>query len=106
LTYNAGTISGQNCQYTKVGRLVTAHFQINWTASGTSLGQLSGLPFNVSTINYGGTHSREWYNTGNSVQCVMSVGVATMDLFFYNGGRGVSNGSIYGVSGTVVYNTT
>jgi len=105
MTYNAGTISSQSGQYTKVGRLVTATFQINWTASGTSLGQIGGLPFNVSTINYGGTHSREWYNTGNSVQCVMSTGAATMDLFFYNGGRGVSNGSIYGVSGTVVYNT-
>ena len=104
MTYNAGTITGQNAQYTKVGRLVTAHFQLSWTAVGTSLGQIGGLPFNVSTVNYGGTHSWEWYNTGASVQCVMSVGSATMDLFFYTGGRGVSNGSQYGVSGTVVYN--
>jgi hypothetical protein len=105
-TYSAGTLGTYNCQYTKVGRLVTATFQVQWTQSGTTLGTIGGLPFNISTVNYVSTHSREWYNTGNSTQCVGSIGAATMDLFFYNGTRGVSNGSIYGVSGTIVYNAS
>jgi hypothetical protein len=104
-TYSAGTIASQNCQYTKIGRLVSVSFQINWTASGTLLGQIGGMPFVISTVNYLSTHSREWYNTGNTTQCVGSVGSATMDLFFYNNTRGVTNGSLYGVSGTIVYNT-
>jgi hypothetical protein len=105
-TYSAGTIVSQSCQYTKVGRLVTATFGIQWTAVGTSLGQIGGLPFNLSGVNYVGTHGREWYNTGNTTQCIGSIGSATMDLFFYNNTRGVTNGSSYGISGTIVYNAS
>lgn len=105
MTYNAGTITGQSGLYTKIGRLVTAHFQISWTAAGTSLGIIGGLPFNVVTTNYGGTHSREWYSTGTSIQCVLSVGTPSLNLFWYNNTRAVTNGNQYGVSGTVVYNT-
>jgi hypothetical protein len=104
-TYDSGTISSYNCTYTKIGRVVHVLFQVAFAASGTSLGRIGGMPFNVATQNYSGTHSREWYNTGNSVQCITSVGSSYIDLFFYNGGRGVSNGSNYGVSGTITYNT-
>jgi len=103
-TYDAGTIVSQSCQYTKVGRLVTATFGIQWTAVGTSLGQIGGLPFNISGVNYVGTHGREWYSTGNTTQCIGSIGSATMALFFYNNTRGVTNGGSYGISGTIVYN--
>jgi hypothetical protein len=105
-TYSAGTIGAQNCTYTKIGRMVTVNFQIQWTASGTSLGQVGGLPFNISTINYMATHSREWYNTGKTTQCIGSVGSAIMDLFWYDNTRGVTNASIYGISGTIVYNVS
>ena len=105
-SYNNGTITSQNCQYTKVGRLVTATFGVQFTSTASSLGRISGLPFNISGVNYVGTHSREWYNTGNSTQCVGSIGAAIMDLFFYNNTVGVTNGSIYGVSGTIVYNAS
>jgi hypothetical protein len=104
-TYDSGTIISQNCTYTKIGRVVHVLFQIQFNAVGTSLGRIGGMPFNVATQNYSGTHSREWYNTGNSVQCITSVGSSFIDLFFYNGTRGVSNGSGYGVSGTITYNT-
>jgi hypothetical protein len=104
-SYNNGTITSQSCQYTKVGRLVTATFGIQFTSTASSLGRISGLPFNISGVNYVGTHAREWYNTGNTTQCIGSIGAATMDLFFYNNTVGVTNGSIYGVSGTITYNT-
>jgi hypothetical protein len=102
-TYNSGTLAGATGTYTKIGRVVTASFQVQWTQSGTTLGRISGLPFNVATINYLGTHSREWYSTGLSVQCITSVGSAIIDLVFYNNSLTVTNGAIYGVSGTLVY---
>jgi hypothetical protein len=102
-TYNSGTIISQTCTYTKIGRVVTASFQISWTQSGTTFGRISGLPFNVATINYLSTHSREWYSTGLSVQCFTSIGSAIIDFSFYNNSVAVTNGSIYGLSGTLVY---
>jgi hypothetical protein len=102
-TYNSGTIVGATGTYTKIGRLVAASFQVQWTQSGTTLGRISGLPFNVATINYLSTHSREWYSTGLSIQCITSVGSAYMDLIFYNNSAAVTNGSTYGIAGTLVY---
>jgi hypothetical protein len=102
-TYTSGTLAGQTCTYTKIGRMVMASFQVQWTQSGTTLGLVGGLPFNVATINYLSTHAREWYSTGLSVQCVTSIGGTSMNLFFYNNSQAVTNGSIYGISGTLVY---
>ena len=102
-TYSSGTIAGATGTYTKIGRLVAASFQVQWTQSGTTFGYIGGLPFNVATINYLSTHSREWYSTGLSVQCYTSIGSALMYLIFYNNSVAVTNGSIYGVSGTLVY---
>jgi len=103
-SYNNGTITSQSCQYTKIGRCVTATFAIQFTSSASTLGTVSGLPFSVSGCNYVGTQSREWYNTGNTTQCITTIGATSFGLFFYNNTVGVTNGSIYGVSGTLVYN--
>jgi hypothetical protein len=103
-SYNNGTITSQSCQYTKIGRCVTATFAIQFTSSASSLGTVSGLPFSVSGCNYVGTHSREWYNTGNTTQCITTIGATAFALFFYNNTVGVTNGSIYGIAGTLVYN--
>ena len=53
LGYSGVSYSSQNGYYTKVGRLVVAHFRIGISSTGTYTGnsRLGGLPFNAGTNN-------------------------------------------------------
>jgi hypothetical protein len=104
-SYTNGTITAQTCTYTKIGRVVTAIFTIQFTSTSTLFGTISGLPFSVASNNYLSTHSREWYSTGKSTQCVTTTGATAFALYFYDNSQAVTNGGIYGVSATLVYYT-
>tara|TARA_R110000822_G_scaffold277542_1_gene399574 strand:+ start:1331 stop:1834 length:504 start_codon:yes stop_codon:yes gene_type:complete len=104
-SYTNGNITAYNCTYTKIGRVVTAIFTIQFTSTSTLFGTISGLPFSVANNNYLSTHSREWYSTGKSTQCVTTTGATAFSLYFYDNSQAVANNGIYGIAATLIYHT-
>jgi len=78
-----GAVSGQ---YTKVGRLVTATFDVTITTNGTGAGAIvvSGLPYACRAIFSIGT-GREVGVSGKQLTVVANPGASTATCFFYDG---------------------
>jgi hypothetical protein len=104
--YNsASSIPSATGTYVKLGRMVTILWQIQIVHSGTTLGQITGIPFAFASPgqNYVSVITREWYSTGNAIVHGGSVGGTTFDMFWTNNTRTVVNGTTYGFSGSVSY---
>ncbi len=103
----SSTITGQNGTYTKVGRMVCVNFQLQFNVgTSTALGQITGLPFTVSSSgpNYVTSTGREWFSTGNATMYVTNAGATTMALYTYNNSQTISGGvTILAFSGSLTY---
>ena len=86
------TYTVQNGSYVRAGNLVVVNFAVTWTAIGTAAGNIvvNGLPFTISTLNYG---VNTIYNGALSPSPVQFVTGATR----LNTSQAVaSSGSVYG----------
>jgi hypothetical protein len=106
--YNsASSIPSATGTYVKIGRMVTILWQIQIVHSGTTLGQITGLPFGFASPgqNYVSGTTREWYSTGNAIIHGGSVGGTVLDMYWTNNSRAVTNGTNYGFAGSLSYFT-
>ena len=101
------SITSQNCQYVKVGKLVTVNMEMQINLGGTtySWGSIGGLPFTCSSVNYVTGSSREWYSTGKMTECILSSGGTSIGLLFYDNTSSLSGITIVGIGTTISYIT-
>jgi hypothetical protein len=85
------TFTGNTGYYTKVGRLVTASFDINYpVTANTNLAKIS-LPFTASAGSKAGAGAVGYANAGN-IQCYINT-VSTVTFYLVSGGANVTNAS-------------
>jgi len=83
------SFTGNTGYYTKVGRLVTASFDINYpVTANTNLAKIS-LPFTASAGSKSGAGAIGYANAGN-IQCYINT-VSTMTFYFVSGGANLTN---------------
>ncbi len=70
---NSSGYAAQVGRYTKVGRLVTLQFQVQWTQSGTTFGILSGFPFTIDDVSRITIVGREYNSAGFLIQANTQV---------------------------------
>jgi hypothetical protein len=94
---NSSGYAAQVGRYTKVGRLVTLQFQVQWTQSGTTFGILSGLPFTIDDVSRITIVGREYNSAGFLIQANTQVGTTqSYQLCKADGTSTAVNGQSYG----------
>ena len=86
------TISSSAAAYTKIGRQVTIHVRVNFSAVGTanSTVAFSGLPFSSSSLSHFVGVARETTNNGEIYTAQVNISSTNFSFNSYNG---VANGS-------------
>jgi hypothetical protein len=99
------TISSSAAAYTKIGRQVTIHVRVNFSAVGTSNSTVafSGLPFSSSGLSHFVGVTRETTNNGEIY--VAQVNISSSN-FSFNSYNGVANGSTAIIATGENYDTT
>ena len=102
----ASTYYSQVGIYTKIGNVVTIGIQLDFLQSGSTFGGIGSLPFTISTINYAGISTREYYSTGNFFVANLAVGgTGTSSFYNPNNSPAATSGQRYGFSLTFSYQT-
>ena len=102
----ASTYYSQVGIYTKIGNVVTIGIQLDFLQSGSTFGGIGSLPFTISTINYAGISTREYYSTGNFFAANLAVGgTGTSSFYNPNNSPAAASGQRYGFSLTFSYQT-
>lgn len=93
-------------QYTKIGNMVHIQCVIHFTQSGTTFGEISGLPFTVAGVNYSPLTFREWYSTGITLSGNLVIGgQSTSGFWNYANSSTAVNGQQYGYALSTTYRT-
>jgi hypothetical protein len=98
------TLSTAQGQYIKVGKLVTAHFNVVLpTTSTTNTAVISSLPFNTAGVNQYGGGFFSYQNTSYDMLTLYNQGETYCTIL--NGANAVNNSNISGKQflGTIVY---
>jgi len=94
---NSSGYAAQVGRYTKVGRLVTLQFQVQWTQSGTTFGILSGFPFTIDDVSRITIVGREYNSAGFLIQANTQVSTTqSYSLCKSDGTSTAVNGQSYG----------
>tara|TARA_R100000657_G_C4678818_1_gene126020 strand:- start:594 stop:2426 length:1833 start_codon:yes stop_codon:yes gene_type:complete len=92
--------------YTKIGNVVSIQCEIKFTQSGTTFGQISGLPFTPATVTRTPLAFREWFSTGVALFGNLVVGSLSTSGFFNSANSSTAvNGQQYGFALQAVYRT-
>jgi len=96
-----------NCYYTKVGRLVTASFILNFPTNSNSSGAtIGGLPFTLLSTSASGSNSGSIVYTtyGTPIGIFGVLNSSTFVFYSYSGGQALNSGmSGVSVRGAIIY---
>lgn len=95
---SASSYSIQNGLYTKIGNIISIQGQLLFVQSGTSFGDIGGLPFSgSSSIDYTSVPWGEYYSTGWIYKGLLRTSTATLaSVGKYDNTSGANNGQTYG----------
>ena len=94
-------------RYVKIGRQVIVQVEMRYVQSGTTHGNIGGLPYAVRETNYVSLFVKEYNSTGHAFHTTISVGSTNTNNFrkVSDNTNTASNGTVYGWGFTLAYET-
>ena len=94
-------------RYVKIGRQVIIQIEMRYVQSGTTHGNIGGLPYALRETNYLSVFIKEYNSTGHGFHTSMSVGNTSINNLrkVSDNTNTASNGTVYGWGFTLAYET-